>query len=616
MKTWNPIKPTLCGAIVAAGAFSFSVQAADEALIELIPADALIMMHAADATKLPERLKASPLGQTWINPKFQKFIAPGVEKLKGGGELDAMTTAMKKAMETFDGEMVVSVNSLPFEVFAMVMEEAQDFDSVDLEVKERFTDLLAEEMRMVMVGKVPGNGKAFTETWSQLIEDVMEETKEEGDKYEMTEVVTNGQTIYVARETPAKMAKSYDVLAYAQVGEIGIVGSPRKAVEETIDAIKKGVAGAKLTDGAFGTFHKKSPDNDVHFHVNLSPMIAIGKAAALKAEKDGLLGEQAAGMGVTIEKIWGALGLADLQSLDLSMKFDDEATEIDSGLLFAKRSGLMNLIAYKNGPMPKTPFIPQDVGSASISLFSFEGMYKSLLGMLDSVMPAMMPMVKAQLAGAEGQLGVSIEKDLLGNLKPEIITLQSMGADGQQVMQDEMVIMAGLKNEQGFEVAFDKVLAFASGLTGIAFEPSEFLGHKLHTFEAPGMAPGAPTKISYLFTKGYFVLSIGKGELLRKVLSNIERPGKSLWDVAHVKSALAQFEPGYCEVNYINAAQLMTAMTNMLSQFPQAEMSEVVDWDHKLSENEWRALLGFAVSAGYMEKNGFFGKGILLPNDK
>jgi hypothetical protein len=112
------------------------------------------------------------------------------------------------------------------------------------------------------------------------------------------------------------------------------------------------------------------------------------------------------------------------------------------------------------------------------------------------------------------------------------------------------------------------------------------------------------------------VLSIGKGELLRKVLSNIERPGKSLWDVAHVKSALAQFEPGYCEVNYINAAQLMTAMTNMLSQFPQAEMSEVVDWDHKLSENEWRALLGFAVSAGYMEKNGFFGKGILLPNDK
>ena len=86
MKTWNPIKPTLCGAIVAAGAFSFSVQAADEALIELIPADALIVMHAADATKLPERLKASPLGQTWINPKFQKFIAPGVEKLKGGGE--------------------------------------------------------------------------------------------------------------------------------------------------------------------------------------------------------------------------------------------------------------------------------------------------------------------------------------------------------------------------------------------------------------------------------------------------------------------------------------------------------------------------------------------------
>ena len=614
MKTWNSIKHTLCSAIVATGTFSFSAQAADEALIELIPEDALIVMHAADATKLPERLKASPLGQTWTNPKFQKFIAPGMEKLKESGKLEAVTKAMSKAMETFEGETVMSLNRLPIEG---LIEMGDDLDSEEPAATKRFADLLEKELRMVIVGKVPGNGKAFTETWSQLIEDMMEETKEEGDKYEMTDVVTDGQKIYVARETPAKVDKSYDVLAFAHVGDVGIVGSPRKAVEETIAAIKKGVAGAKLSDGAFGTFHKRSPGNDVHFHVNLSPMIAVGKTAALQAEKDGLLGEQAAGMGVTIEKIWGALGLADLQSLDLSMKFDGEATELDTGLLFAKRSGLMNLIAYKNGPMPKTPFIPQDVGSASVSLFSFEDMYKSLMGMLDSVMPAMMPMVKAQLAGAEGQLGVSIEKDLLGNLKPEIITLQSMGADAQQVLQDEMVIMAGLKNEQGFEVAFDKVLAFASGMTGIAFEPSEFLGHKLHTFEAPGMGPGgAPTKISYLFTKGYFVLSVGKGELLRKVLSNIERPGKSLWDVAHVKSALAQFEPGYCEVNYLNAAQLMTAMTNMFSQLPQDEIGEVVDWEHKLSENEWRALLGFAVSAGYMEKNGFFGKGILLPNDK
>ena len=277
----------------------------------------------------------------------------------------------------------------------------------------------------------------------------------------------------------------------------------------------------------------------------------------------------------------------------------------------------MNLIAYKNGPMPNTSFIPQDVGSASVSLFSFEDMYKSLMGMLDSVMPAMMPMVKAQLAGVEGQLGVSIEKDLLGNLKPEIVSLQSMGADAKEIFQDEMVFMAGLKNGQGFEVAFDKVLAFASGMAGVAFEPSEFLGHKLHTFEAPAMGPGAdPIKISYLFTKGYFVLSIGKGELLRKVLSNIERPGKSLWDVAHVKAALAQFEPGYCEVNYLNAAQLMMTVSNMFSQLHQEGVGGIVDWDHKLSENEWRSLLGFAVSAGYMEKNGFFGKAILLPNDK
>lgn len=609
MKTWNSIKPTLFGAIVAAGTLSLNVHAADEAFIELIPADALMVMHAKDAKDLPERLKASPLGQTWANAKFQKFIAPMMDQMKEDGKFDSVMKAMGKAMDTFEGETVVSLNRLPLDA---MMEMGEDMDSDDPKMKKAFADAFEKDFRMVIVGNVAGDGKAFNDTWHGLIEDMMEETKEEGDKFELAEEEVDGQTIHFARETIAKVDKSYDVLAYANVGGVGIVGSPRKAVDEAIAAIKKGLAGAKLTEGSFGTFHKRNPNNDAHFHMNLAPLMALGKKAALKAEADGVFGEQAAGMGATVENLWKVLGLSDLQSIDLGMTFEGDTTELDTGVLFTKRSGLMNLLAYQNNPMPKTNFIPQDVGSASVSLFSVEEMYTSLMSLLDEAIPAMMPMVKAQLQGAEGQLGMSIEKDLLGNLKPEIVTLQSMGTNAENELQDEMVIMAALKNEQGFEVAFDKLLAFVSGMTGMAFEPSEFLGQKLHSMEIPGPEP---TKMSYLFTKGYFVVSVGKGELLRKVLSNIERPGKSLWEAAHVKAALGKLEPGYCEVNYLNAAQLMTAMTELMSQFPQ-EQGNFLDWDHKLSETEWETLLGFAVSAGYMEKNGLFGKAILLPDVK
>ena len=605
MKIWNPTKRTMA-TLCAMAAFSLPTQAADEALIELVPEGALFVMRAASAKELPERLQASPLGKFWNDAKIQKFMAPAMDEMKDNEEMEAVMKAVDNAIDTFDGETVISLNRFPMQVFEM-----DDMENDSPEDVKKFAEMMVKDLRFIIMGKVEDEG--FNDTWKGLIETVMEESKEEGDKFEMLTEKVGGDEIHFARETPNKVDKSYDVLAFAQVGDVGFVGSPRQAVEEAIQAMKKGVKGGKLTDGPFGRFHERNPDNDAHFHINVEPMIAFGQEMAKKAEADGVFGEQAAGMGVTVDSVWKALGLADLESIDLGMQFEGESTVLDTGLLFKKRSGLTKFIAYTNGELPKAQFVPQDVDTATISLFSFEDMYGELMNMLGTAMPNFMPMVKAQIAGAEGQLGVSIEKDLFGNMKPEMINLQSVSPGEGDAPQEEMVIMVGLKNEQGFEVAFDKVMAFASGMTGMTFEPSEFLGHKLHSLDVPDMGDG-PTKISYLYANGYFTVSMGKGELLRKVLSNIERPGKSVWDLAHVKDALGKLEPDYCEVNYVNAGSLANSLATIISDLPDSEELPV-DWDSLPTRKEWDALLGFLVSGAYMEKDGFYGKSILLPNE-
>lgn len=618
---WQPLK-SLTGALVLTSAFTLPTLAADEALVELIPAESLAVLHVKDASELPARLEESPLGKLWQDAKFQKFIAPAMKELNEEALDDPSAKAametIKDALNNFQGESVVALIRLPIEA---IMEEAENGggDDDDPAVKDRRARAMEKDLRAVAMGKVDAGSTGFLDTWRDLVEQIIaqEEKKDDGDNAELITEKVDGQDLHMLRLTHPEVKKPFDTLTFAQVGDVGIVGFPRQSVEEGLANLQKGLKGDNITTSSFGDYHKRTPDNDVHLHLNLEPMMALALDAASKAEEAGMLGPQAAGMGITVQGIYDALGLGDLRSLNMSMQFDGDANILGTALQFTKRSGLMNLVAYQNGKLPKADFIPENIGSASVGLFSFGAMYQEILTMAEKISPAMAPMIKQQLTAFEGQLGVSLEKDLFGNLNDNLISLQSasFGGEGEDLAQDDMVLMLGLKDKKGFEVAFDKVLAFVSGMTGFAFEPSEFLGHQMHSFEAPGMGPGgAATKISYLMTDGYFLVSIGKGETLRKVLSNLKRPGKSLWDKPGVKQALPRLGENLVDISYADLGALASGACDTLSQFITGEDSPV-DWDNAPTAQEWQALLGFIISGTQLEKNGFFGKAIMLPNE-
>ena len=587
----------------------------DRSLTEIIPADAIAVIRVKDASQLPERLEKSPLGKLWQDPEFQKFIAPGVDLLETGiadnASAQAGLEAAYEAVKTFQGETIFSIR-LPSDAIAEAIFGLGEDDLGGHDARAVLA--MQNGLRVVVVGKVAAKDKAFIEKFRALADLIVEEAErvEDDPKAELILEKVEDNDLHTIRVTFPNLEKPFDTLTFAEVGDVGIVGFPRETVEETIAALKSGLKGDHIGSGPFGTFHQRHPDNDVHLHVNIVALVGIAMDWAKKAKLNENLAENP--VGLSVQSLHDALGLGDLLSLDSSFQFDDGSIVADYALQFTKRSGLMNLMAYTNGDMPKADFVPRDVQGASITLFSLEDVWKGAMAIIAKAAPDAMPMVTLQLGHFEKQIGVSIEDDLLANLKPEILSIQSIStADGEQT-KDDTVFMLGLKNEQGFEVALDKILALISEQYKLTFEPSKFLGHELHTFKAPLPEPGVP-KISYLFAKSYLMISIGKGETLRKILSNMERPGKSLWKEPRVKAAIGKVDSGYCAISYVDFGATIPNLVNQISPLLGGDDGPF-DWDNLPSANEWHSWFGSGVGAAYIEKKGLFGKTILLLGDE
>lgn len=604
---------------------SLTLRAAEEPLTALIPADAVAVVHVADAGGLVGELEASPLGRIWRNAKIQRFIAPAMEKLEsemsGDESGDIALEQVEKALSTFEGEALVSVVRLPFQELAEHFGEKGD-DAGDEETEGEEVDpkemadtleIVEEGLRVIAMGRTGENGSAFLEQCRELAELLVEASDAGDGEATLVEDKLGEHELVSVRVTHPEVEKAFEIVSFAQVDGVGIIGAPRQAVEEAIGNLDKGLKGASLREGPFGTFHERNPDLDLHWYLNLESVVEVASYIMEKVEAEEAFGGQATVMGVTAEGVMGALGLDDLQSVSLGFEFDPEATGVSSGVLYRERSGLMNLLAYEKGDLPEAAFVPQGVTGASVSRFSFEGVWQAVVDMVQEVTPGME--VRQQISGMETQLGLSIEKDFLGNLKPVMINVESTTFEDAEVPQQDAVMMLALENEQGFEVALGKLLALASGLTGFAFEPSEFLGKKMHSMEIPELEPGAgPQKLSYLFADGYFIISVGKGETLRKILSSMERPGKPLWEDKQIKEAIERLPAGPSEINYMDVGSVISGLMGMLAGLLEEDES-LVQWEHLPTAKEWRELIGFMVSGLWVEDDGMFSNAYLLPNE-
>ena len=101
------------------------------------------------------------------------------------------------------------------------------------------------------------------------------------------------------------------------------------------------------------------------------------------------------------------------------------------------------------------------------------------------------------------------------------------------------------------------------------FEDRDFMGVKIH--QVKGTPPNM--SVAWLIHRDTLIFSIGKSELLEKVLGGMEKkPGNPLIAEPHVKAAFAKLPEGGVSSGYLNAGQMMDVILGALKPVLQDQM--------------------------------------------
>ena len=315
----------------------------------------------------------------------------------------------------------------------------------------------------------------------------------------------------------------------------------------------------------------------------------------------------------SLPSLRAALALDDLPAFTLGLEMHDDKVAMDAGILYHKRSGLMDIIAYKKGKIDLPAYVPANIPSASVSRFSFPDMWKEVKQNLAKISPALNEQFTASLENTQKELGINFENDLINHFGE--VLLQFDGLSELDVADDELgeaigdtVTVIELKDAMSFEIGLDNLIGKMGPQLGLTLETREYLGTKMQAFDAPN------GEIAYFLKENYLFLSVGQGKIIRQILSAMDRPGDSLWQQPIVKKNLAQLQPGYCQLSYVKISAVLDTLIGALAPLADIMGEDIpLNFDAKPESAHLERIFGDMVSVSYIEKNGFFGQTFLLP---
>lgn len=579
-------------------------------LLDTVTADSVVVLQIKDASQLPSRLEGSTYGALWKDEQMRAFFKPLIDKVSTELEGDQGKIAqevlgkVKAVAGAFTGEVVASVGAVDFKAIAAKAKSGEEPSP---------EEVLGMIPNVVLIGKT-GEGGKFAKALEELVAFAKEKVKEDAPgSIETVQEKIDGEEATIIKAINKEDGKELEVAGYAEAGGYGVLAIPRRGLEDTLKALKTGIKGESIQSGPLATFKEKSKSHDVLCHFNLQAVIKPGLDAVEEALP---LPEQAQQMGISVKGIRRALGLDDLQGISVASNFEPKAATTDMAILYAKQTGLLKLLAYKNGELPEANFIPRKVDSASVALFDFGSIFGTMMQIVKDVSPALAPMITMQLGSMETQLGVSLEKDIFGNLGDKLVyatsVTQGKGPGGAMVPQQDIVYMVSMKDFKAFEVGLDKLLSQLLPQFGAEIEKGEYKGRPLNSIKLPGggnpEAAALQPKVEYSVGKNYLTLSIGKGQVLRQMFDAAKDPGQSIWAVPSVKQAVESFPKGPCGLAYQDLAGVVHVMAKSFGDMAKNSGGDELPLDFsKLPDIEHlRKLMGTAVSASYIENNGLF----------
>jgi len=461
--------------------------AAAPALTSIVPASAPLVFHVRSIEDLRKGWADTSFARAWEDPEIRKFLAPTIEALADAEDGPFASLQRETGMEPeaffdlFTGEAIVAIR----DIAPYLRNEEEENPQI----------LLAVEC-----------GTAVS-TLLELFEKAGGSAADEGER-EVTEEF-QGETLHVTLKlsedgsTPPTESE-----AWALVDGIFMLGQPKSVLQETIVAIKRGGVSEPLADHpSFASLYRKSPDTHAVFHLGLDGLVSgiggmIESTAGMTGPDGSPVGPAAAiaGLGLSPQALFQKLGLDSLQSLDLSVAFRERGTVLEGDLSWSEQRGLLRIASLGEPPAPRLPFIPESWVLAGVDNFSVRDAYAAFMATLADVNPELEAQARGQVKQTGAQLGIDLERDLIGSLGDVMVAGYALPAGPVEAGRplDQFVAIA-LSNPDAARGVVDAV--FGRLPFGKMLETREYLGETIRTLSLPRSKP-----YSFAFTRGYFLL--------------------------------------------------------------------------------------------------------------
>ena len=580
---------------------------AADPLVAVMPGDTTFFVNLSSLTKL-RGAKDHPLMKSLRSGEMGKVLEPMLEKL--AGEADAQTEALLKEetgltaeelMTKFPGGAAASVKLS----FKKLMEDGGAGNpDVGLTLVADFAG--DEELMAKMLNAFDKLEETSSDAKKKAEENTGDEDEDEDEDeaddrrpeanwpadYEETITEAGGAKIHEwTVKDPDKM--SGDNMSW------GVAHG--KAMLSIGDSDLKEVAGRLATPSdpgslaataAWKTVPDADRDADVLMGFNLEYLLGeVQEGLRVQMEKGQL---NTGGLPINPLQAWVGAGLDQFRMAYVSTTLEPEDASMHMGLTYQEKPALLKIYAAK-GPGTPPEFVPADVQQISWGTMDWGAMFDNIKELATAVSPMAAGGMDLGMTELKKNIGVDLRADILGQMGDDLWSVShtepgsTEAPDGEKEQEeddaDEDEVPLGLSalaltqgQSQVMGIALRDAKAFNLSLTSMIntlapgealFEDRDFMGVKIH--QVKGTPPNM--SVAWLIHRDTLIFSIGKPELLEKVLGGMEKkPGNPLIAEPHVKAAFAKLPEGGVSSGYLNAGQMMDVILGTLKSVLEDQM--------------------------------------------
>lgn len=469
-----------------------------------------------------------PLGAVMQDPEVLDFFEPWFQKPADGDDDESITEVLENDFDLTWEEF--------FELFPGQMAFAL-FDLPELWLGE------TERPELVLMAEYAGEYDQITDLMDIQFERNAAKHRELNPEAEhaLIEESFMGETLYFDEVFDGE--KTYIEDGFALVDGVFILATPEERLRSAVEAFKDEPETALSEQAAYIRSREEGGRGDLEVYLNLEAILPPLNAALVQK----LMQSGAFMIGLNPNSLDTMLALDSMQALFFDLDLTDTGVESHSGLLYREKEGLLSLLSYTDAPLPEARFVPEGVFSTSINNFDVGEMLAQFERLLSAASPNLRAQIDTQLQTARINTGVDLRTAILENFSADVVSLSIMPEAAREATlapEPDQIYAIALEDAEALSSAIEALKDLMPGVRD-QIVAQEFAGQTIHTVKATQVSdsPGvAARSLSYVITRSYLIISMGRPGLLQEVLSNLESGEDGFWQKAETEALFESME--------------------------------------------------------------------------